>query len=138
MRCCHDISHLIPGPGHVYSCIQLRSVHWGLSQRTCDQCNATTVRLHRARRQSLSCVALTEEGRWCGKAKNPAPPTFRCEHASQAPDLYAVILASACAAAAFDSMSALAHTPTLSVSPKLDLDGSGLGISWDGCARPSR
>ena len=74
------------------------------------------VSAHMQLQQRKHCMALTEEGRWCGKAKNPAPPTFRCEHASQPPDLYAVILASACAAAAFDSMSALAHPPCQSLT----------------------
>ena len=39
-------------------------------------------------------------------ARKPAPPTFRLEHAWQLPDLKAVMLARACAAAALDSPSA--------------------------------
>ena len=88
-----------------------------LAFRTARQPHALgPVSAHMQPQQCTYCMALTEEGRWCGKAKNPAPPIFRCEHASQPPDLYAVIFASACAAAAFDSMSALAHPPCQSLT----------------------
>lgn len=50
-------------------------------------------------------------------ARKPAPPTFRLEQAWQLPDLKAVMLARACAAAALESPSAAC----LIVSPHLHL-----------------
>ena len=64
-------------------------------------------KLHRLRYQQLLAQWIpTGEGRRCGMARKPAPPGFRFEHAWQLPDLKAVMLARACAAAAFDSASA--------------------------------
>ena len=55
---------------------QLLSAHWELPQPTHDHSTAATVRLHRARWQLCFCVQLTEEGRWCGKARNPRASHF--------------------------------------------------------------
>ena len=59
-------------------------------------------------------------------ARKPAPPTFRLEQGSQPPDLKAVMLASACAAAALDSPSA-ARSFVAMLAPKLHACHDG----WD-------